>query len=248
MTPPLIQLSDVCVRLSGKTILQHIHLELLPGRITTVIGPNGAGKSTLARVVLGLLSPCHGRVVRKPGLRLGYVPQRFHVDSTLPLTVDRFLSDCPSRPDLDRMLAPLHLDALARHDLSALSGGQLQKVLLARALRRQPELLVLDEPAQGVDMAGQTLLYELVEEAVSRLGCGVLLISHDLHWVMSSTSEVICLNGHICCSGQPHSLVGNPNFNALFGAQGHRYALFRHDHKHHKACDPDTDTSEAPLP
>ncbi|RMF19901.1 MAG: metal ABC transporter ATP-binding protein [Gammaproteobacteria bacterium] len=246
-TVPLIRLEDVGVTFAGRAVLEGIHLELFPGQITTVVGPNGAGKSTLARVILGLLTPTRGQVIRKPGLRMGYVPQRFHVDPTLPLTVQRFLADT-REPLPEAMANALHLPPLLNKDLSTLSGGQLQRVLLARALQRRPDMLVLDEPAQGVDMHGQTELYSLIEQVVSELGCSVLMISHDLHWVMSSTSEVICLNGHICCSGPPQTVAGDAEFRQLFGPDAAHYGWFRHDMHHHTECDHSHDSDEVSAP
>ncbi|MCM2331135.1 MAG: ATP-binding cassette domain-containing protein, partial [Pseudomonas sagittaria] len=202
MSDALIRLDGVGVSFAGNPVLQDVQLALKPGEIVTLIGPNGAGKTTLVRVVLGLLAPHRGEVWRRDKLRIGYMPQKLHVEPTLPLSVLRFLRLVPG-VDRARALAALGEVGAAQvidSPLQRISGGELQRVLLARALLRQPELLVLDEPVQGVDVTGQADLYRLIGRLRKRYGCGVLMVSHDLHLVMSATDRVICLNRHVCCS------------------------------------------------
>ena len=236
MTEPLISVNDVSVTLGANTVLSHVNVALSAGKITTLIGPNGAGKSTLARVVLGLVTPQEGQVVRRKGLRIGYMPQHLKIDDSLPLTVDRFLwLAAPGRTAARRAaLARAGVADLRRRAVQALSGGEMQRVLLARALLRKPDLLVLDEPAQGVDVAGQNALYGLLKNVRDELNCGILLISHDLHLVMAATDEVICLQRHVCCSGSPESVSQDPAYHALFGpdAGTPNLALYTHSHDH----------------
>lgn len=220
---------------ADKKVLEDISLTIQEGQIVTLIGPNGAGKTTLVRVALGLLQPDSGSIYRRPGLRIGYMPQRVHVEPTLPLTVNRFLQ-LANRQDkalLSNTLQDLNIGHLEDQQLTAVSGGELQRVLLARALLRKPELLILDEPAQGVDLGGQAELYKLISEISDKQGCGVLMISHDLHLVMSSTDEVICLNHHICCHGRPEHVSNDPAYLSLFGASASQnLAVYTHHHDH----------------
>ncbi|MDN3235148.1 zinc ABC transporter ATP-binding protein ZnuC [Pseudomonas sp. WAC2] len=234
MSDALIQLSDVGVRFSGQNILDQVNLTLTRGEIVTLIGPNGAGKTTLVRTVLGLLKPDTGSVWRQPRLTIGYMPQKLHVDATLPLSVLRFLRLVPGvdRTSAASALAEVGADHLLDNPLQTISGGELQRVLLARALLRKPELLVLDEPVQGVDVSGQAELYRLITQLRNRYGCGVLMVSHDLHLVMSTTDQVVCLNHHICCSGHPEQVSGDPAFVELFGQDARSLAIYHHHHDH----------------
>ncbi|WP_043312134.1 zinc ABC transporter ATP-binding protein ZnuC [Pseudomonas sp. ML96] len=234
MSEALIQLENVGVAFSGQPVLQQVQLALRPGEIVTLIGPNGAGKTTLVRTVLGLLKPDSGTVRRKPRLRIGYMPQKLHVDPTLPLSVLRFLRLVPG---VDRAAAQSALEEVGASQvidspLQSISGGELQRVLLARALLREPELLVLDEPVQGVDVAGQAELYRLITQLRDRHGCGVLMVSHDLHLVMSATDQVVCLNRHVCCSGHPEQVSNDPAFVELFGQDAKSLAIYHHHHDH----------------
>ncbi|MCQ4348862.1 zinc ABC transporter ATP-binding protein ZnuC [Pseudomonas stutzeri] len=234
MSEALLRLDGVGVEFAGNAVLQDVQLELAPGEIVTLIGPNGAGKTTLVRVVLGLLVPHSGRVWRRERLRIGYMPQKLHVEPTLPLSVLRFLRLVPG---VDRARAEAALDEVgAAHivdsPLQQISGGELQRVLLARALLRQPELLVLDEPVQGVDVAGQSELYRLIGRLRQRYGCAVLMVSHDLHLVMSATDRVVCLNHHVCCSGLPEQVSSDPVFRELFGNDARNLAIYHHQHDH----------------
>jgi zinc transport system ATP-binding protein len=232
--PCLLAAEGLSVRAGGKEILQGIDLEIRPGEIVTVIGPNGAGKTTLLRVLLGVLQPASGRVIKRPGLRVGYVPQRLYVDPILPLTVSRFLriGRVPRRFDLQRILAEVGAEELTGRMLHNLSGGEFQRVVLARALLRDPELLILDEPAQGVDVTGQADLYELFARLRRQRGCSVLLVSHDLHMVMAATDRVICIDRRICCSGHPEHVVRDPAYTRLFGVDAAKaLAVYAHHHR-----------------
>lgn len=234
MSGALIRLDGIAVSFNGQTVLDDVELSVRPGEIVTLIGPNGAGKTTLVRVVLGLLQPERGNVRRTPRLRIGYMPQKLHVDATLPLSVLRFLRLVPG-VDRKRALAALAevgAEQVIDSPLQSISGGEMQRVLLARALLREPQLLVLDEPVQGVDVAGQAELYRLISRLRERHGCGVLMVSHDLHLVMSATDQVVCLNRHVCCSGHPEQVSGDPAFIELFGQDAKSLAVYHHHHDH----------------
>jgi zinc transport system ATP-binding protein len=236
----LVAAEGLEVRFGATLALTQVDLTVEAGEVVTLIGPNGAGKSTLVRAVLGLIAPSAGRVWRRPGLRIGYLPQRLTIDAVLPLTVGRFLSlarPSSARPgsaqEIGAALERVAAAGLAGQSIHALSGGQFQRVLLARALMREPELLVLDEPVQGVDFAGQIALYDLIGRLRESLGLGVLMVSHDLHVVMAATDRVVCLNHHVCCSGAPEAVSRNPEYTALFGAAAARgLAIYSHHHDH----------------
>ena len=231
----LLAANGINKTLATRKILQGIDLEIEEGQIVTLIGPNGAGKTTLVRVLLGLLPVDTGSVYLRPRLRIGYMPQRMHIESTLPITVQRFLqlSNPRSNKKLEEVLEQLIIAHLSQQQLISISGGELQRVLLARALLRAPHLLILDEPAQGVDIAGQSELYELISKIRHENGCSVLMISHDLHLVMSSTDEVVCLNHHVCCHGKPDQVSADPAFLELFGANvSTNLAVYTHNHNH----------------
>ncbi|MDE1149085.1 MAG: metal ABC transporter ATP-binding protein [Azospirillaceae bacterium] len=217
--PVLIKTAGLTVRFGRRAVLQSVDLSVSAGEVVTLVGPNGAGKSTLLRAVLGLQKPSGGTVWRRPDLRIGYLPQRLTVDWTLPLTVRRLLSLWgPVTPQaVADTLAEVGAAALADAAVQSLSGGELQRVLLARALLRRPDLLVLDEPAQAVDVAGQATLYALIDAIRYRHGCGVLMVSHDLSYAISGTDRLVCLNGHVCCAGRPEDVRRHPDFQALFG-------------------------------
>lgn len=233
MNETLLELERVSVRLSNRVILQAVSLELRRSEIVTVIGPNGAGKSTLVKVALGLIKPAQGRVQRSQDLRIGYMPQRLHIDASLPLSALRFLQlGGADRPAATTALAEVEMAGMETQPLAALSGGELQRVLLARALLRKPDILVLDEPVQGVDLAGQTAMYDLIGALRQRHHCGVLMVSHDLHWVMAKTDHVVCLNQHVCCQGHPEQVGSDPAYQALFGDSTHNIAPYHHHHNH----------------
>ena len=230
----LIEAEAITVRIGSSELLSAVDLGVRAGEAVSLIGPNGAGKTTLIRVLLGLLKPSAGRVWRQPGLVVGYVPQRFRIDPILPLTVRRFLTiGAGRRRETAPVLAAVGAGHLAQASMHELSGGELQRVVLARALMREPGLLILDEPAQGVDFNGQLELYELIERIRHERGCGVLLVSHDLHVVMGATDRVVCLNRHVCCSGAPETVSRHPEYVGLFGPRAAAaLAIYTHDHDH----------------
>ena len=233
--PTLTTLDKISVAFGNRRVLSDISLTLQPDKILTLLGPNGAGKSTLVRVVLGLVPPTSGKLTREPGLRIGYVPQKLHLDATMPLTVSRFMRLKPGvkRGDILPALKRVQAAHLLDQPMQKLSGGENQRVLLARALMNNPQLLVLDEPTQGVDVNGQLALYNLIDNLRCELGCAVLMVSHDLHLVMAKTDEVLCLNQHICCSGSPEVVSTHPEFIAMFGNRGaEQLAIYRHHHNH----------------
>ncbi len=246
---PLTQLlaaSNVNFTRDGKAILRDVDLSLSAGEILTLIGPNGAGKTTLVRILLNLQSADSGQVTVKPGAVIGYMPQKLFIDGSMPLSVYRFLAltGC-SKSDIASALQRVGVGDLSGHAMSKLSGGEMQRVMLARAILRKPDILVLDEPVQGVDIAGQSQLYGLIGQLRDQLNCGVLMISHDLHLVMAQTDTVICLNHHICCQGHPENVSADPAFLELFGRQqdtGVAMYTHHHDHQHRHGsgdcCDP----------
>ncbi|MGQ0662048.1 MAG: ATP-binding cassette domain-containing protein [Pseudomonadota bacterium] len=233
----LVHARGIDKAVAGRTVLSRVEVAVGANEIVTLIGPNGAGKTMLLRVLLGLVVPDRGEVWRQPALRIGYMPQRLAVEGTLPLTVRRFLALGAARPRqaIDAALGEVGAEGVADNPVQAISGGEFQRVLLARALLRDPELLVLDEPAQGVDLAGQEELFRLILAIRERRGCGVLMVSHDLRLVMAATDTVVCLNRHVCCTGHPELVSRHPEYLALFGPQlGAAFALYthRHDHAH----------------
>ena len=236
MSDPLLEAQGVRLAFAGRQVLDGVDLTVSPGEIVTLIGPNGAGKSTLVRVLLGLVRADAGKVYRRPGLTIGYMPQRLTLDPVLPLTVRRFLQLAGRGLDDGRLQAALD-EVGAGHVLAnpiqQVSGGELQRVLLARALLREPQLLVLDEPVQGVDVTGQSELYALIADLRRRRHCGVLMVSHDLHLVMAATDSVVCLNTHVCCSGHPESVSRHPAYLKLFGPrEAATLAVYTHHHDH----------------
>lgn len=246
----LIAAKGLSVRLGGAEVLSRVDLSVAAGEIVTILGPNGSGKSTLLRALLGIVPPSGGAVQRAPGLRIGYVPQRLAIDASLPITVRRFLS-LPHRvtgAQAAAALARAGLPEVATRQMAALSGGQLQRVLLARALLADPGLLILDEPTQGLDQPGEAAFYRLIEEVRRETGVAVLMVSHDLHVVMAASDRVICLNGHVCCEGTPQVVSSAPEYRALFGlgTQG-ALALYQHahDHSHDHGHQPDHERGPA---
>lgn len=240
----LVRIENLTVRYGANLVLSRVNMRLEPGEIVTIVGPNGSGKSTLLHAVVGALQPSEGSVRRQDGLRIGYVPQKLHIDPTLPLTVRRFLSLPRRVSDSEARQALVHAGAgdLASRQMSELSGGQFQRVLLARALLSRPQLLILDEATQGLDQPGSAAFYRRIEEVRQELGCAVLMVSHELHVVMAASDRVICLNGHVCCEGEPEHVASAPEYRALFGTgTGGALALYRHEHTHSHDCDHEHD-------
>jgi zinc transport system ATP-binding protein len=242
----LIGARGVALTRRGRPILTGVDIDIAPGEIVTVIGPNGAGKTMLVRALLGLERIDRGEVYRRVPLVVGYAPQRFDVDRAIPLTVARFVALGRAEAaahEIARVLTDVGAGALVERQLSELSGGELQRVVLARALIRSPDLLVLDEPARAVDYAGEAELYTLIGRLRTEQGFGVLMVSHDLHVVMAQSDRVICLNRHVCCSGVPRSVAQHPEYARLFGPQSaHAFGVYRHQHDHNH------DLAGAPCP
>ena len=222
----LLELKNIGYRTGGLTVLENISFNLPAGKIVTLIGPNGAGKTTLLKIVLGILSPTAGTLTKKDGLKIGYVPQKLSVPTTVPLTVRCFmaLGHRAAEQDILAALRETGAESLVNRSVHPLSGGETQRILLARALMQRPDLLVLDEPAQGLDPAGEESLYELISKLNKERGFAVLMVSHDLYVVMAKTDNVICLNRHICCSGKPQDVADLTPYTSLY--------RHRHDHIH----------------
>lgn len=234
-TDALLSARGIAVSRGGRAILDGIDIDIEDGEIVTLIGPNGAGKTTLVRVLLGLERADRGRVAKRADLRVGYAPQRFDRDPAIPITVSRFLTlGAPASADtIARVLDEVGAGRVAGRQLSALSGGELQRVVLARALVRSPNLLVLDEPVRGVDYVGEAELYSLIGRIRTERGLGVLLVSHYLHVVMAQSDRVVCLNRHVCCHGVPETVAQHPEYVRLFGPDTARaFAVYHHHHDH----------------
>lgn len=232
---PLVSLTNAGIRRGGRWLVRGVEFSVKRGEIVTLIGPNGSGKSTSARMAIGVLEPDEGTVTRHQGLKVGYVPQKLAVDWTMPLTVRRLMTLTGAIPqaDIAEALEAVGIAHLALAEVQYLSGGEFQRALLARAIARKPDLLVLDEPVQGVDFSGEIALYNLITSIRNRTGCGILLISHDLHVVMAETDTVVCLNGHVCCRGTPDAVARSPEYMRLFGgAAGRTLAVYSHSHDH----------------
>lgn len=235
MSAILIALNNVSVVFDNKSVLDNVSISLAQNTITTLIGPNGAGKSTLVKTVIGLIKPTHGSITRSQNLSIGYVPQKLKLNDSLPINVHRFLKLNRKTTDheLQNALALVGASHLETANMHTLSGGETQRILIANALLKQPNLLVLDEPVQGVDVNGQLELYRLISSLKEKLNCGILMVSHDLHLVMAQTDEVICLQHHICCSGTPDAISSHPKYVALFGRkESEQLALYHHHHNH----------------
>ena len=231
----LIETLGLTLAYRDRRVLTDVNLRVTRGEIVTIVGPNGSGKSSLIRALIGAVKPAGGSVKRARGLKIGYVPQKLAVDGTLPLTVTRFLN-LPRRrsaAQVESALADAGVPSLADRQMTDLSGGQFQRVLLARALMDAPDLLILDEPTQGLDQPGAASFYHQIEEVKQKTGCAVIMVSHDLHVVMAASDRVLCINGHICCEGTPEIVASAPEYRALFGTgtKG-ALALYRHEHSH----------------
>ncbi len=233
---PLIQAHSLSVKRGNKLILDQVNLSVFSGEITTVVGPNGSGKSTLLKALIGGLPLSSGNVKKKASLRVGYLPQTVNIDPTLPLSVERLLSlpNRISKQQSDAALDEAGVLDVAKSQFTELSGGQRQRVLLARALLGKPDVVLLDEPTQGLDQPGSAAFYRQIDDIRQRVGCAILMVSHELHVVMASSDHVVCLNGHVCCAGRPEQVATAPEYRALFGSgtQG-ALALYRHEHTHH---------------
>lgn len=235
MTTPVLTIEHLTLTQQHISLVHDISFSVEEGQIVTLIGPNGAGKSSIVKAALGLLAPTSGTVSLRPGLRIGYMPQKLRLNEHIPLQVSRFLTlvHPHSTEKLLTILDQVGVKHLYCRDMHALSGGELQRVLLARALLNEPELLILDEPVQGVDVAGQSALYHLIQEIRHRYRCAILLVSHDLHFVMAATDHVVCLNHHVCCSGHPNAVSQHPAYLALFGQPlASEFAIYKHHHDH----------------
>ncbi|WP_370227468.1 ATP-binding cassette domain-containing protein [Cognatishimia sp.] len=245
----LVKTVGMTVQMGGTTALKNVDFSISRGEIVTVVGPNGSGKSTLMRAIIGAIAPTKGHIDRLDGLRIGYVPQSLHIDPTLPITVRRFLSlpHRKSAAEIEAVMTRVQAENLLEKQMFTLSGGQFQRTLLARALLEKPDLLILDEPTTGLDQPGSAAFYRLIEDIRQELGTAVLMVSHELHVVMSASDRVICLNGHVCCSGAPDVVASAPEYRALFGSgtQG-ALALYRHDHDHHHHHDHNHDHDHGP--
>jgi zinc transport system ATP-binding protein len=236
----LIEAQKVTLMRGGRRVLDQVDFAVHEGEIVTIVGPNGAGKSTLLRTMMGLEKPTSGRVVRQSGVSIGYLPQKIHLDPVMPLTVRRLLALTHRYPvdALRRALNEVGIAHLLNAQVHGLSGGELQRALLARAILSKPDVLFLDEPTQGIDYAGQIEMYDLIGSLRYRHRCAVVMISHDLHVVTAATDRVICLHHHVCCNGRPETIAHHPEYQRLFGtaAAGH-LAVYTHHHDHqHDAC------------
>jgi zinc transport system ATP-binding protein len=232
---PLLETRGLGVFRDGRWLVRGVDLAVKAGEIVTMIGPNGSGKSTTVRAALGILAPDEGSVRKKAGLKIGYVPQRLSIDWSLPLTLERLmtLTGSPASAEIEAALQETGIGHLRKASVQNLSGGEFQRALLARAIARNPDLLVLDEPVQGVDFTGELALYDLIARYRQKSGCGILLVSHDLHVVMAATDTVICMNGHVCCSGPPEAVATSSDYAKLFGRRGaEALAIYRHHHDH----------------
>ena len=230
----LIDISKLEVKYGSKKVLQNINLSLNANEIVTIVGPNGSGKTTLFKAIIGSVPFSKGKISIKPNLRIGYVPQQLKVDQTLPITVERFLKLATrNNNDIEKMIAFFGSENIFREQINSLSGGQMQRVLLARALVNEPEILLLDEATRGLDQPGIASFYRKIENISKETNCAILMISHDLHVVMSASDRVICINGHICCQGTPENVATSPEYQTLFGSNiDGSFALYRHKHDH----------------
>jgi zinc transport system ATP-binding protein len=230
----LLKVENASFSKNNKYLVKGVSLEVKEGEIVTLIGPNGSGKSTTAKIALGIYKNIEGKVERFTN-KIGYVPQKISIDWTLPIRVIDFMSltEEPTEEQINIALNLTSVEHLRNKNLSDLSGGEFQRVLIARAIAKQPNFLVLDEPVQGVDFKGEIALYELIKKISEELNCGILLISHDLHVVMSATDFVVCLNGHVCCSGTPEAVSKNNEYQELFGDRASSIlSLYEHKHDH----------------
>lgn len=231
----LIEVKNLFVKYGSFNALSDVSFEIASREIVTIVGPNGSGKTSFIRAIIGAVTPNSGTIKLKPGIRFGYVPQRLNIDPTLPISVERFmrLTGNYKKDAYHQALLRVNAPEVMAKQMSELSGGQLQRVLLAKALLGSPELLILDEPTQGLDQPGAAAFYKQIEKLRNETGCAILMVGHDLHVVMSASDRVICLNGHVCCSGTPQAVAARPEYQKLFGnAADGALALYRHNHDH----------------
>ncbi len=231
----LVDVRNLTVKNQSNTLVDNVSLSVSRGEIVTIVGPNGSGKSTTLKAILGILNPHSGNIHVPAKTRIGYVPQKLEINWAMPLSVRRFmrLTQRHSDSEIDNALKLTNVQHLLQREMTALSGGEFQRVLIARAMASRPDLLVLDEPVQGVDFNAEVDIYRLIAELRDNHHCGVLLVSHDLHIVMAQTDTVVCLNGHVCCSGTPHAVTSSAEFQNLFGVRGAQaLAIYRHHHDH----------------
>lgn len=236
----LIKLNNISVIFDNKKILNNVSLNLTRKNITTIMGPNGAGKSTLIKIVLGLIQPNTGTIEKKDNIKIGYVPQKNNLNSSIPLTVDRFLKLAGKFSYEKRVNALKLVDAshIIKSNIHTLSGGETQRVLLARAMLRKPDLLVLDEPVQGVDINGQDEIYKLITQLRDKFNCAIMMVSHDLHLVMAKTDQVLCLHHHLCCKGTPETIIHNQDFIKIFGLNTNtQLGIYKHKHNYNHSID-----------
>ncbi len=230
----LVIAKGIDYRIGQRQILHDINFVLEPNQITTIIGPNGAGKSSLVNIVIGLNTQFTGQIDQQAGLSIGYLPQNSKINPLMPITVKRLMSLTRKVSEAELMLAleKTGVTSLVNQQVSNLSGGETQRVMLARTLLGKPDLLVLDEPTAGVDVTGEVQMYDLISQIRDEIGCAILMVSHDLHLVMSKTDQVLCLNQHLCCSGKPESVSQHPEYLALFGDKTESIAVYTHHHDH----------------
>ena len=232
----LVDVKQVSLSANSRRIIDDINVEITKGEIVTIVGPNGAGKSTLLKSIIGIVQPDSGQIWRKQKLTIGYVPQKLHIDQHLPLSVQRFLNlaSCDDANWAKTSIDNCGVTSLLNRQVSTLSGGEFQRVLLCRALFNKPDMLIMDEPTQGLDHLGTIGFYQQVITLRDQLGCAIVMVSHELHVVMSESDRVICLNGHICCQGTPQQVANNPEYLAMFGQEAAgMMAIYRHEHDHH---------------
>ena len=249
MQNSLIKLNNCGVKRNNKWLVRGVSLNVNKVQIVTLIGPNGSGKSTTAKMALGILKPDEGSNTISQNIKISYVPQKISIDWSLPLRVIDFMNITEkfAKNEIEEALSMTGIKKLIFRDVKNLSGGEFQRLLMARAIAKNPDFLVLDEPVQGVDYPGEIALYKIIQEIVKNLNCGILLISHNLHVVMSQTDHVICLNGHVCCSGAPKSIVKEPEYIKLFGDNmDPTLALYQHEHDHQHLPDGSVDHSHFP--
>lgn len=231
---------DICFMRGENSLLDKVSIAVSAGEIVTIVGPNGSGKTTILKVLLGLLAPDSGSVYRKSGLTIGYMPQKISIERIMPITIRRFLrlngrnSNLREMEAVESMAHDMGITRLLKKQIHDISGGEMQRVMLARALLLEPDFLVLDEPTQGLDVQGQEEFYRVIESIKKKYGCGILMVSHDLHVVMAKTDRVICLNRHICCEGHPEDISKHPEYISLFGKKevGDKFAIYPHKHDH----------------